>query len=261
MWTTVDSSPSYDHDQLLSICHVHLASLGKGLFMELCEGKQQILQSLVEIMQTRTETTPANGTTCDTEPMQDQGSAETIDNQTVTTPADGTTCGIEQDAEARDNPAMTTLTPGPTTSQSLPCAQDEHINVCEPLLHQDSDTEGYSDYDINVGMGDTVNIEFHVTSPVQFMDEPPRTAETVTVTIDTAKSDQDTIAEFLSSSADTIPIYVSPKRENAANDDGMTHVLLNGTTLKSATIKLCKLMEIDIDLWTLPKPSEPEKVH
>ena len=39
LWTIVDSPCTYDHDQLLSMCHVHLAYLGNGLFMEL-QGKK-----------------------------------------------------------------------------------------------------------------------------------------------------------------------------------------------------------------------------
>ena len=140
---------------------------------------------------------------------------------------------------------MTTLTPAPTTSQALPCALDECIDVSKPLLHQNSDTEGNSDYNINIGMDDAINIESQVTSPVQFTDEPPMTAETVTVTVGTVKYDPDTMAEFLLSSADTIPTHVSPKRENGADVDPMTHVLPSGTTLKPATIKLHKLTEID----------------
>ena len=85
------------------------------------------------------------------------------------------------------------------------------------------------------------------------------TAETVTVTVSTVKYDPDTMEEFLSSSADTIPTHVSPKRENGADVNSTTHVLPSGTSLKPARIKSHELMEIDIDLWTMPIPGEPEK--
>ena len=84
------------------------------------------------------------------------------------------------------------------------------------MLHQNSDTEGYSDYETNLCMDttDIVNTESQITSPVQFTDEPPSTAvEMLTVTVGLVKSDPDTMAEFLSSSANTIPVHVSPKRE------------------------------------------------
>ena len=35
LWTTVDTSESYDHDELLSICDIHLAYIGNGQFVEL----------------------------------------------------------------------------------------------------------------------------------------------------------------------------------------------------------------------------------
>ena len=37
------------------------------------------------------------------------------------------------------------------------------------------------------------------------------------------------------------------------------HILPSGTRLRQATIMLCKITDIDIDLWTMPKPSEPVK--
>ena len=98
LWTTVDSPSSYDHDQLLSICHVHLAYLGNGLFMELHERKQQSSWSMAKTTQTSMEATPPDGTTCDTEQMQEQSNnTGTMDNQMVTeaTPSDGNTCDTE----------------------------------------------------------------------------------------------------------------------------------------------------------------------
>ena len=35
LWTTVDTPESYDHDELLSICDIHLAYIGNGQFTEL----------------------------------------------------------------------------------------------------------------------------------------------------------------------------------------------------------------------------------
>ena len=35
LWTTVDTPESYDHDELLSICDIHLAYIGNGQFAEL----------------------------------------------------------------------------------------------------------------------------------------------------------------------------------------------------------------------------------
>ena len=32
LWTTVDTPDSYDHDELLSICDIHLAYIGNGQF-------------------------------------------------------------------------------------------------------------------------------------------------------------------------------------------------------------------------------------
>ena len=82
-------------------------------------------------------------------------------------------------------------------SQALPCELDECTDVSKPLIHQDSDTEENSDQDINMGMDNAMNVETQVTSPVQFTDESPMTAETVRVTVSTVKSDPDTMARFL----------------------------------------------------------------
>ena len=108
-------------------------------------------------------------------------------------------------------------------------------------------------------MNNAINIEPHVTSPVQFTDEPPMTSDTIRVTVGTVKSDPDTMTEFLSSSADIIPAHVSLKQESITDTITMLHVLLSGTTLKPAMIKLHKLTDIDIDLWTMPKVSAPQK--
>ena len=35
LWTTVDTPDSYDHDELLSICDIHLAYIGNGQFAKL----------------------------------------------------------------------------------------------------------------------------------------------------------------------------------------------------------------------------------
>ena len=35
LWTIVDTPESYDHDELLSICDIHLAYIGNGQFVEL----------------------------------------------------------------------------------------------------------------------------------------------------------------------------------------------------------------------------------
>ena len=35
LWTTVDTPESYDHDELLSICDIHLAYIGNGQFVKL----------------------------------------------------------------------------------------------------------------------------------------------------------------------------------------------------------------------------------
>ena len=254
----VDSPSSYDHDQLLSMCHIHFAYLGNGIFMELWERKQYVLQNLSETTHSLPEATLASGTTCDTESMHIQGiTTKTVDDQSTNATNEGTTCDIEEgpggpgsNTEAFEHPVMTTLMPTPTTSEAQP-----HTDVSKSLLHQDSDKEGYSDNDVTMGADDTINVESHVTSPVQFTDEPPTSAAEVV----TVKSDPDTIAEFLSSSADTIPIHVLPKRENGADIDNTTHVLLSSTTLKPASVWLCKLTDTDIDLWTMPKPCEPEK--
>ena len=65
--------------------------------------------------------------------------------------------------------------------------------------------------------------------------------------------------QFLSSSVDTLPVHVSPTMENKSNIETISHALPSGTTLKLATVKLRKLTDIDIDLWTIPKPVAPEK--
>ena len=217
--------------------------------------KKKIIWSLVETTQTLTETTSADGTTCGTDPMQDQGEpSETNDNPLVpTTSTDGTTCdtdpmqGQGEPSETIDNPPMITPMPAPTTPQALPttCVQDESTDVSKTFLHQDSDTEGYSDYEVNLGADntDTVNAESQITSPIQFTDEPPSTTvEMVTLIVGSVKSDPQTMAEFLSSSANTIPVHVSPKSETGV--DVPIPALLSGTTLKPATVKLHKLTNI-----------------
>ena len=35
LWITVDTPDSYDHDELLSICDIHLVYIGNGQFAEL----------------------------------------------------------------------------------------------------------------------------------------------------------------------------------------------------------------------------------
>ena len=35
LWTTVDTPDSYDHDELFSICDIHLAYIGNGQFAKL----------------------------------------------------------------------------------------------------------------------------------------------------------------------------------------------------------------------------------
>ena len=200
----------------------------------------------METTQTLTETTSADGTTCGTDPMQDQGEpSETNDNPLVpTTSTDGTTCdtdpmqGQGEPSETIDNPPM----PAPTTPQALPttCVQDESTDVSKTFLHQDSDTEG-----VNLGADNTntVNAESQIKSPIQFTDEPPSTTvEMVTVMVGSVKSDPQTMAEFLSSSANTIPVHVSPKSETRV--DVLIPALLSGTTLKPATVKLRKLTNI-----------------
>ena len=61
---------------------------------------------------------------------------------------------------------------------------------------------------------DVVNTDSHITSPVQFTNEPLSTAvEMLTVTVGSVKSDPDIMAEFLLNNPNTISAHVSPKRE------------------------------------------------
>ena len=155
-------------------------------------------------------------------------------------PENGTTC-------SNCSPPSSTVMP--STTQALPCTQIESSNVSSSLLHQDSDTDVYPNPDINMCTDDPNYVDTQVTSPIQFIDEPPTDVETVTVTVGSVKSDPDTMAKFLCSSADTLPVHVSPKMENEFNIEMISHALPSGTTLKWATVKL----------WTIPKAVAPEK--
>ena len=81
LWTTVDSPDSYDHDELLSICDIHLAYIGNGQFAEL---------------RCKTESSGTTGITC----------------KTVTHPAGdcGTTIGTTCSANENNNNRSTTST-------------------------------------------------------------------------------------------------------------------------------------------------------
>ena len=81
LWTTVDAPDSYDHDELLSNCDIHLAYIGNGQFAEL-----------------RRKTEPS-GTT-------------SITCKTVTHPAgdSGTTIGINCSANENNNRSTTSTT-------------------------------------------------------------------------------------------------------------------------------------------------------
>ena len=95
-----------------------------------------------------TEAVPSKGTMCDTEPMEDQTS--NVESVKTQPPADGTTGVHDQGevVESIDKSTMTlmTSTPKPTTSQAL---SGQCTSISKALLHQDSDTEEYSDQDIS----------------------------------------------------------------------------------------------------------------
>ena len=72
LWTTVDTPDSYDHDELLSICDIHLAYIGNGQFAEL---------------QHKTEPSDTTGITCKivTHPAGDFGTTSSANENNRST--------------------------------------------------------------------------------------------------------------------------------------------------------------------------------
>ena len=76
LWTTVDTPDSYDHDELLSICDIHLAYIGNGQFAELrCKIEPQVSRLNTDMDLDPGTSSGTTGTTCrtDTPPACDSG--------------------------------------------------------------------------------------------------------------------------------------------------------------------------------------------
>ena len=165
LWITIDSPSSYDHDQLLSICDVHLAYIGNGLFEELCQRKVTPRECMTTSVELR------EGTICSASQSCPQDEC--------------TTCTTE----AVQSIPMTMVVPASPIIDSLPYIPalpgPSSPDVSIIPIHHESDTDGYSE---------------HATSPVNLTDDPPMSTDIVMITVGTIKSDPDTLANLVSSS-------------------------------------------------------------
>ena len=216
LWTTIDSPSSYDHDQLLSICDVHLAYIGNGLFVELHQRKVTPGECLTMSVELR------EGTTCSASQSCPQDECAT-----------GTTEAVQSIPPTMVVPASPIIDPSPYIPV-LPEPSSSDVSIIP--IHHESDTDAYSE---------------HATSPVNLTDDPPTTIDDITITVGTIKSDPDTLANLVSSS--TSVANTATQAKYSLSDVKHNLMLPEGNIIKPSIVKLHKLSDIDIDLWTSKK--------
>ena len=69
------------------------------------------------------------------------------------------------------------------------------------------------------------------------------------------KSDPDMLADFVSSSTGMATMHAQATTDLSFENKHL--VPLEGTTIKPSIVKLCKLNDIDIELWTSPIAASP----
>ena len=220
LWTTIDSPSSYDHDQLLSICDVHLAYIGNGLFVELHQRKVTPRECMTTSVELREGTTCSTSQSC----LQDEcatGTSETV--QTIPT-----TIVV---------PVLPIIDSSPFIP-ALPEPSSSDMSIIP--IHHESDTDAYSE---------------HATSPVNLTDDSPTSTDVVTITVGTIKSDPDTLANLVSSS--TSAANMAAQAKYSSSDVKHNLVLPEGNIIKPSIVKLCKLSDIDTNLWTSKKTAIP----
>ena len=108
LWTTVDTPDSYDHDELLSICDIHLAYIGNGQFAKL----QHKIEPSVSRLNTDMDLDPgiSSGTTSTTRRTDTHLACDS-----------GTTIGTTCSANENNNRSTTSayFTESTTTSQTV----------------------------------------------------------------------------------------------------------------------------------------------
>ena len=122
LWTTVDTPDSYDHDELLSICDIHLAYIGNGQFAEL---RRKIEPSA---SRQNTDINPDPGTNSGT-----TGSTRRTD--TYLACDSGTTVGTTCSANENYNRSTTStyLSESTTTSQTVGTIKSDPDTLAELL--------------------------------------------------------------------------------------------------------------------------------
>ena len=108
LWTTVDTPDSYDHDELLSICDIHLAYIGNGQFAKLRRKMEPSVSRL--------------NTDIDLDPGTSSGTTGTTCRTDMHLACDsGTTSGTTCSANENNNRSTTStyFTESATTSQTV----------------------------------------------------------------------------------------------------------------------------------------------
>ena len=207
---------------MLSVCDVHLACIGYGLFVELHQRKVTPRECMTMSVKLR------EGTTCSASQSCPQDECAT-----------GTTEAVQSIPPTMVVSALPVIDSSPYIP-ALPEPSSSDVNIIP--IHHESDTYAYSE---------------HATSPVNLTDDPPMTTDVVTITVGMIKSDPDTLPNLVSSC--TSLANTATRAKYSSTDVKHNLMLPEGNIIKPSIVKLCKLSDIDIDLWTSKKTAIPAK--